>query len=223
MVAQFTSRHTAMTISPLSRSTLETITSLSEGFAVVLTALGAIAGLIFVLASRPLRKMEAKEMLSLRAETARALDSAEKEKLERVKLEGQLAPRRVTSAQREQLIAALRGTHGGAAVVSSFFDPEATDFANDLDAAIRAAGWETARIKSLASPKRSATGLDVALFVGSAPLPTIPVLHNALMAAGINNEEAIIERDEENRVSPSFETGYLYLVVRKKPEPTHTQ
>jgi hypothetical protein len=228
----------------VAKELLSSISSWAEIAAVLFTTLGALSGVTYVLASRPLRKAEARERLVLQARVAEAQSTAaaaeahigdakkeaalaeqhaaeanrtaERERLARVRLEQQLAPRRLTAVQRAKLVDSLGGFTGGATIVSPILDPEATDFGDDLDVALRAAGWETLRVRNFLTVK---TGVSVGSFTGSRPLPGIKRLHEALSAAGIENDEVVIGTDEENTTSPHFQAGYIYLLVKRKPQP----
>jgi hypothetical protein len=156
------------------------------------------------------------EIAQLHKETAAANESAEKERLARIELEQQLVPRRLTANQRERLVGSLHGFTGGVTIVSPMLDPEATDFGDDFEVALKAAGWETLRIRDFITVK---TGVSVGAFIGSGPLPGIRRLHEALNAAGIANNEVVIGEDEEQSTAPNFQAGYIYLLVKRKAQP----
>jgi hypothetical protein len=98
---------------------LKTIASWAEVSAVLFTALGAVSGVVYVVASRPLRKTEARERLLLEksvadanAEGGKANERAGKlEKAaadltaENLRLAAIIAPRRLTSTQQHDLTA----------------------------------------------------------------------------------------------------------------------
>ncbi|MGA2902358.1 MAG: hypothetical protein ABSD98_00885 [Candidatus Korobacteraceae bacterium] len=66
----------------LSRAALETISTWAEVLTVVLTMLGAFCGVIYVAASRPLRKLEARESLEEKQKTAQAQKEAAEAQLQ---------------------------------------------------------------------------------------------------------------------------------------------
>jgi hypothetical protein len=230
-----------MTTSLFSKETLSAVSSWAEVIAVVFTSIGALAGVTYVLASRPLRRAEVKEKLvlqgsiaSAQAEAARAQERAgeanveaanlekeaaelrelaEKERLARVKLESEIAPRRLSGSQKEILVKLLGGYTGAyVAIVSPLLDPEGTDFADDLDAAIREAHWETLRIRN------HLTG-EYGVFVGTIDAKKSPgtkPLTDALHAIGVSTKLLVVRQNELSSTSPAFQSGVLYLVVGHK-------
>jgi hypothetical protein len=146
--------------------------------------------------------------------TAEAIEKAESERLARIKLEKELGPRRLTGEQKFELAKLLGGVKAGVAIVSPMADGEASDFADDLDSAIKAASWETVRIKNLITEK---FGLSVVTTEGT-KLPSAKLLSDALTAVGILHNVTAVKNGDAS-ISPAFQAGYLYLVVEHKPFP----
>ena len=147
---------------------------------------------------------------------AEANEKTEREKLARLELERGVSPRRLTGEQRAELTKLLRRVKAGVAIVSPITDGEASDFADDLDSAIKGASWETLRIKNRITEK---FGLSVVTATGTA-LPSIKLLDDALTAIGVLHNVSTV-KDGDASISPAFQTGYLYLVVDHKPLPQH--
>lgn len=136
---------------------------------------------------------------------------AEKDLLE---LQVKVAPRRLTSEQRLELVRLLSHDPGNVYVVSAMQDAESSDFADDLDVALKEAHWQTARM-----PNRStrARGVSVGTVVGTR-LGDTKRLSDALIAIGVSNSVVSFSKDDHS-TSPWFEPNSLYLVVDHKPEP----
>jgi hypothetical protein len=145
---------------------------------------------------------------------AEADRKAEEERVARLKLEKELAPRRLSGEQRERLVGELH-QYGGSnvAIVSPLLDPEATDFADDLEAAFRVAGWHTARIKNHMTADR---GLAVGS-VGIAHRKAVVAVRKALSSADVAHKETKVKLGD-NTMAPSPEPNVVYLLVRHKPE-----
>ncbi|HXA76346.1 MAG TPA: hypothetical protein VNV41_04375 [Candidatus Acidoferrales bacterium] len=76
------------------------------------------------------------------ARAAEAEKATEEEKVARLKIQAEIAPRRVTGNQTKQLVAFLHPTGSqGVAVISMLGSPEADDFAEDIGRALYACGF----------------------------------------------------------------------------------
>ena len=105
--------------------------------------------------------------------------------IKRLELEQRAQPRRLTGDQRQSLVELLSGKVGGVTIVSSLVDAESSDYANDFDAAIREAGWNTLRIKNRTV---LAYGVSIATVEGTEPLQHAQWLSDALKAIGVQHE-----------------------------------
>jgi len=108
----------------------------------------------------------------------------------------------------------LRGFKGGVAIVSPMADGEASDFADDLDSAIKEVPWETVRIKNRITDK---FGVSIVTAEGTV-LPSIKLLDDALSAISVPHRVTTVKNGDAS-TSPAFQAGYLYLVVEHKPLP----
>ena len=150
----------------------------------------------------------------MRSDTAEAF--TEQERLARVKLEAELLPRRLSGKQKTQLAESLGIHRFGLTIVSPVVDPEASDFADDLDSAIHdGAHWETLRIRNRISLK---FGVSIVTAKGTPELPESKVLDAALTAIGVAHDITVVENGDAS-TSPQFQAGFLYLVVEHKPLP----
>lgn len=134
--------------------------------------------------------------------------------VKRVELEAKVSPRRLSGDQKSTLAKLLSGKKGGAIIVSSLLDAESSDFADDFDAALREAKWETMRIRNRAV---TAYGVSLGTYEGTDTLPYTQWLSDALTAIKIEHEIKTFGEEDRTRISPYFEKGYLYLVIDKKP------
>jgi hypothetical protein len=132
---------------------------------------------------------------------------------ENLKLQAKIAPRRLTSVQKESLSKFLSDAPGAIAIVSCIFDLESSDFADDFDSAFRSAHWETVRIKNRTVPEY---GLSVGTLEGTELGDTNRVA-DALRSIGISHRVRTFGEYDKNRISPSLEPDVLYLVIDKKP------
>ena len=106
--------------------------------------------------------------------------------------------------------------------MSGFSHAEGSDFADDLDLALRNANWRTSRIRNRTDAVSVRYGVFVGPFDRTQPRDRTNVeagkrLHDAPISVGIENEETIFETREEATMSPLFKAGELYLVVAHKP------
>jgi hypothetical protein len=145
---------------------------------------------------------------------AEANEKAESEKLARVKLERQLSPRRLTGAQKETFTSLLAAHPDAVAIVSTILDGEGSDFADDFDMALKAAHWQTLKIKNHISDKY---GVRLGTVAGTT-LPGTRRLQDALTAIGVPYEQATFSPDDHT-ISPWFQGGVIYLVIERRPEP----
>jgi len=129
-------------------------------------------------------------------------------------LQKQSEARRLTGGQRIELSKLLRGFKGGVAIVSPMADGEASDFADDLDSAIKEVPWETVRIKNRITDK---FGVSIVTAEGTV-LPSIKLLDDALSAISVPHRVTTVKNGDAS-TSPAFQAGYLYLVVEHKPLP----
>ena len=206
--------------------------------AVFLVAVGVAAEFVGEWVGRPLEKIveDARELhvaeltkdakrLSSEAEAAKAAIAeanarAESERLERVKLEAKIAPRRLSGEQKEAFVAALSGVPRvppTVAVVSRLMDAEGGDFADDISAALAAAGWKSERYRNWTMLQK---GLFVATAEGtvvSRDDPSIKGLEVALDAAKTAHAPLTVKADEFTTMSPHFQPNVLYVLVGAKP------
>lgn len=149
-------------------------------------------------------------------QAAEAVEKAEKERLARLRLESQLAPRRLSGAQRAKLVELLASDPGSVTIVSPMADGEAKDFADDFDTALIEAGWQTVRIVNRITTNR---GVSVGTVAGT-EMERAKRLSNALTAIGVPHRYVGFSA-EDHSISPWFRAGVLYLVVDHKPEPSN--
>jgi hypothetical protein len=123
-------------------------------------------------------------------------------------------PRRLTGAQKEELVRQLKGTVSAVVIVSRVLDTESSDFAGDFDTALRAgAHWDTLRIRNRLSSKY---GVSLGTVTGTQFSPEARLLDNALIAIGIVHDNPVFANGDAS-TSPAFQPGYLYLVIEQKP------
>ena len=129
-------------------------------------------------------------------------------------LQKQSEPRRLTGEQKERLSKLLKPTtNSGAFIVTPLMDGEASDYADDFEASLHAANWQTERIKNLISSK-----FGVSVVTAGTPIPLAKTLSDALTAAGISHDNETVDNGNAS-MSPAFQTGYLYLVIQHKTLP----
>jgi len=179
-----------------------------------------IGGLVIeLLASSISKHISGLEIAELNSEAGKArqaageaIERANKADLARVELEKQVAPRRLTGNQRTSLVKLLSDDPGAIVVVSTMMDGESSDFADDLDAVFREAKWQTSRVKNFG---QNWHGVSVGTFKGT-QLGDTKRVHAALVEIGVPNEEKTFDIEDEKRMSPWFESGFLYLVIAHK-------
>ena len=155
---------------------------------------------------------------SIAAANARASDAnkkAETERLERVKLEAKVSPRRLSGEQVRKMSAVLsKAIPAPLAIVSRLMDAEGKDFADDIAAALKASGWES---RKYVKWTQFTKGVFIAT-VEKTPLgPQAAPLFAALKAANIEYKIITIDARDLETMSPHFQPKVLYLLVGAKP------
>jgi hypothetical protein len=156
--------------------------------------------------------------LNVQAEQAmerasKADESAARLEQENLKLRVQLAPRRLSSAQKEKLRDLLKDHPVRIAVAFIPFDKESTDFANDFGLAFLAAKWMP--------EKRTWTGFRYGVFIGvvhpeeDSNASEIKLLSTALAAIGVSHE--IVALDTNAPMYPPPETHLVHLMIGVHP------
>jgi hypothetical protein len=226
-------------LSSLSREQLENIVRFAEWSAIVLTFLGATSGVVFILANRPLKKLEAAERqqehdqsqakiaesnataaranentaaLSLKVEEeARKRAEAEKALLE---LQEDFAPRDFNKEEFHTLVRLLtRDPKGHIDIVVQAGNPEARGFAGWLASALHVSGW-TVNVSEVALMDRPAgfsRGVGIAIRDGQRQPARLKTLHDALVGAGIPADSGLIYLD------PNMHEDAIRLSVWPKP------
>ncbi|MGJ4954947.1 hypothetical protein ACQR1H_04850 [Bradyrhizobium sp. HKCCYLRH2015] len=152
------------------------------------------------------------------ARAAEAISTAELERLERVKLEAKLAPRRLSSQQRDAIVSVLVNVPSPPtiAVVSRLLDAEGNDFADDIFDALVKAGWHAERFRNWTMGDK---GLFVATFEGttiSSHDPTIEGITRALASAALDPKRLLVAANQNATMSPYFQQNVLYILVGTK-------
>ena len=137
-------------ISQLSKEALERIASWAEILTVLFTMLGALAGVAFVLSTRPLRRMERQQTENERQKTAKAQKEAAEAQLELQKrveyVRKEAAWRTLSPRFAEALKCRPKGT---AEILYAPEDMEAYTFALQIWHALKNAGWATSDPKPI--------------------------------------------------------------------------
>ena len=159
-------------------------------------------------------------------DAAEAKKAADDERLARLRLQQEIAPRRLTGQQRTELTNLLKSFPDAVqvAIVSVFLDGESSDFADDLNAAIMAANWKTTRIRNRLTSK---FGVSVGVVEGTPetdqsgrPIASLKQrLTNALRTIGVPCQDVTFGPGDLTTINPAFERGVIYLVIEKKPSP----
>lgn len=153
-----------------------------------------------------------KDIAQAAARAAEANEKAENERLLRVKLQQQLARRRLTGSQREQLKKILSKHPYNIGVVSTMLDLEGSDFADDFASALKDSNWHPVRIANHIGNK---TGLYVGTVEGT-ELEGTKILAHALDVLQIPHKVISFKKGDSS-IPSSFQSGVLYLVIETKP------
>ena len=140
----------------------------------------------------------------------------ERERIERIKLEERVAPRRLTGEQIGKISGVLSASPPlPIAIVSRLLDPEGDDFANDLERAFTVSRWQVVRVRNWT---QSVKGVLVAA-AETTPLTSDikKALGAALGAANIPHSFGTIQRAEFNTMDPHVQPHVLYLLIGAKP------
>jgi hypothetical protein len=131
-------------------------------------------------------------------------------------LEVQIQPRRL-SGENSKKLAEVLSKMGSLpiGIVSRIFDPEGSDFADDLGSAFGAGKWHPVRQRDWTMSNR---GVAIATFEGTTLPPDFTnALISALAGAGIKATMITISKDNQNTTSAHFQPNELYLLVGAKP------
>ena len=148
--------------------------------------------------------------------SAEANAIAEGERLERVRLEGHILPRRLSGTRIQQLSNSLKQKVGGIVIVSALVDSESSDFADDFDTAFKNAGWKTLRYRNRITEER---GVELGTVVGTNDGGGVDEISKLIRTVGVQVVPTSFKEDDHT-TSPWFEKNALYLVINHKPELT---
>lgn len=159
-----------------------------------------------------------KAQVAIAEATVRAAEAnrvAEQERLERVRLEAKLAPRRLSGEQAANLSSQLASMPAmDIGVVSRLTDVEGKDFADDIANSLKGTRLRPVRIENWTKP-------DKGIFIATAPGTNLPneisTLSKALTAIGIAHQTIVVSGSDMQRMSPYFEVGFIYLLIGAKP------
>jgi hypothetical protein len=149
-------------------------------------------------------------------QAAAANQTAESERLARVKLQEGLQPRRLSSIQKEKLTSLLRDDPEPIGIMWVADGTEGSDFANDIGDALNKAGWKT----TFGIRSTFEHGIEIGTMRGSdmsLVMPEIERLKRALSAVGFSSRTTLFDPEDHHSVL-SFEKNVLYLVIDHKPE-----
>lgn len=151
-----------------------------------------------------------------RNDAAQANEAAEREHLERVRLEAKLAPRRLSGEQSSKLAAVLlHDSPLPIAIVSRLLDVESNDFANDLGKAFSDAKWNVVRVGNWTQSFR---GVAIAAAADTPVTSDVETLLSAALdAANIPHVTKKLEGADLHTMDPWVQPNVLYLLVGGKP------
>ena len=202
-------------------SLIESVAFWSGTVTVVATAIAAIAGSLSWIVSKKVSstkdealarfKTESKVAISeANARAAEANEKAEKERLERIRLEEDLAWRRLSKEQQQIIVSQVAKFSGQ--IVSLWYaqgDKEAETFAWELASALNSAGWKVFSPAGLITMKKAGhifgttsphkTGISVASTADESGLKASQTLISALMSLGF---DAVKNPQTEVRENP---------------------
>lgn len=225
-------------LSSLTKEQLESIVRFAKWGAIILTFLGATSGVIFILANRPLKRLEATERqrehessqakiagavaiaataneraakLELDAATQRERAAmAEKSLLE---LQEELAPRDFNKEEFHTLVRLLtREPKGHVDIVVQSGNPESRRFAGWLASALQVSGWTLSMTEAALSAQAGfSRGVGIAIRDGQRQPARLKTLHDALIGAGIPVNSALVYTE------PNLADDAIQLTVWPKP------
>jgi hypothetical protein len=147
---------------------------------------------------------------------AEAGKQAEAEKLERVRLEAQLLPRRLSGAQIVQLGKLLKPHPGAIVIVSAATDGESSDLADDFDSAFKAGTWKTFRYKNRITEER---GIQLGTVTGTVDGGEVNEIRKLMGEVGVEVTPTSFKEDDHS-TAPGLAKNVLYLVIDHRPELT---
>jgi hypothetical protein len=154
-----------------------------------------------------------KSIADANAKAAQANERAESERLARVKIEQQIAPRRLSGEQRQKLLAALATPPTTTVIVKSrLLDPEGADLANGIALTLQEAKWKVFLVHNWTDLRN---GLFVGCLIGK-QLAGTNELKAALASVGLKAEEVALD-PQYAHVPGLPQPDVLYLLVGGKP------
>lgn len=137
---------------------------------------------------------------------------AEREHIERLRLERQLSPRRLTGDQTASIVKVLGDKPGSEIIVTSaVFDLESSDYADDFVNAFKAAGWTASPNKTRLNHVRGVTLGSV----GGEELNGMSRVRAALKTIGVLFRDVKLSLDDHT-IANGYRRGIIYLQVEHK-------
>jgi hypothetical protein len=184
----------------------------AERWASIFTWIGILGGVAVVIGgigawyfSREAQRQQSEATRRLTEDNERLRRDVATERERRAAVEARHAPRLLTEEDHQRFLAALTGTAGTARVVSSV-DPEPADFAKQIAALLREAGWSVVEDSGAVLTPR--LGVIVRLQSGTPAPGFVPQLLAALSAVS-----TVVTQEE----TPSVPPGVVEIAVGTKP------
>lgn len=181
---------------------------------VILLFITAAATAVTIIASKRLGLLQSTEAATLKSRVGSAEESAAVARATAEESKKKLAQRTITGEQRTVLINVLRaGPSGSLKVYAVLGDFESINFATELDAALKEAGWSTDGVNQAIYTPAGPVGIELRVKSKESAPAHVQTLHRALAAIGINAPGVLDE---------SLDPTLVELVVgHKPPEGTH--
>jgi hypothetical protein len=159
-----------------------------------------------------------KETEELRLQVSEQQERAAKAEVELERFKRDVAPRKLTPSQRESLINAFGARKGTLIIVSPIMNPEANDFADQIDEAFRAVNWDTLRIRNWI---HTGYGVSVGYPSGTSDADVAGMGNLAKLLTSILGLPVGLAalKDGDASMSPQVQKGFAYLLIAQKPAP----
>jgi len=142
-------------------------------------------------------------------ELAKQRESTAKAERSLLELQRHMQPRRISAEQRARLLAILtHGPKGKVSINCVLGDGEGHTFANEIDAVLKASGWETTGVNQGVYSGGNPVGFGIIVRSGIGAPPYAVVLQRAFFSIGIPMDGA------EN---PQLAEGDVQILVGNKP------
>lgn len=197
----------------MSPETAELVSSVANWVLIASLVCGVVATYGIVISGN-IKDANFKEKLKIADEHIEVLkNETEDLRHKNLLLEKQMQPRRLSGAETSKIVKSLSSNPPQAVFVASkSLNSEATDFSEDISAALKSAGWAIFTTHTWVG---NGAGITVGS-VNNTASTGVNLLDNALTVAGISHSVTASIDTTQQTLPQSFQNGVVYIFVGEK-------